>query len=162
MAKKKYQKYVFSGFREEMNLPFIAKPQAYFRGASQIPGAGVNMGWQLFIKPIRLETDPHTHDADEYLIFLGNDPADWFGSFDAEIDLFMGEEMEKFLIDKPTVVYIPPNLSHCPLDFRVINRPVLFTALLQTPIFTKTMKGKEYKFNGPDAKGNVPGDTFKR
>jgi hypothetical protein len=162
MTKKKYEKYVFSGFREEMNLPFIARPQAYFRGTRQIPGAGVNMGWQLFIKPVLLETEPHTHNADEYLIFLGKDPADWFDSLDAEIDLFLGEEMEKYLINKPTIVYIPPNLSHCPLDFRVINKPVLFTALLQTPIFTKTMKGKEYKFNGPDAKGNIPGEMLKR
>jgi hypothetical protein len=162
MAKKKYAKYVFSGFREVMNLPYIAKPQAYFRGARQIPGAGINMGWQLFIKPILLEKEPHTHNADEYLIFLGCDPADWFSSFDAEIDLFIGEEMEKYLIDKPTIVYIPANLTHCPLDFRVINKPVLFTALLQTPIFTKTMKGKEYKFDGPDAKGNIPGEMLKR
>jgi hypothetical protein len=160
MAKKKYAKYVFSGLREEMKLPFFAKPQAYFRGTRQIPGANVNMGWQLLIKPILLETEPHTHDADEYLIFLGNDPADWFSSFDAEIDLFLGEEMEKYLIDKPTVVYIPANLTHCPLEFRVINRPVLFTALLQAPIFTKTMKGKLYTFDGPDAKGNVPGAAF--
>jgi len=162
MPKKKYQQFVFSGFREEMKLPFIAKPSAYFRGARQIPGAGVNMGWQLFVKPIRLETEPHTHDADEYLIFLGNDPADFFSSFDAEIDFFLGDEMEKYLINKPTIVYIPPNLTHCPLDFRVINRPVLFTALLQTPMFTKTMNGKEYKFDGPDAKGDLPGNTLKR
>jgi hypothetical protein len=162
MAKKKYAKYVFSEFREEMNLPFMSKPQAYFRGARQIPGAGVNMGWQLFIKPILLETEPHTHDADEYLIFLGNDPSDWFSSFDAEIDLFLGKEMEKYLINKPTVVYIPANFTHCPLEFRVINRPVLFTALLQTPIFTKTMKGKVYKFDGPDAKGNIPGAKLPR
>jgi hypothetical protein len=162
MVKNKYAKYVFSGLREEMNLPFIAKPQAYFRGARQIPGAGINMGWQLFVRPILLETEPHTHNADEYLIFLGNNPADWFSSFDAEIDLFIGEEMEKYLINKPTIVYIPPDLSHCPLDFRVLNKPVLFTALLQTPIFTKTMKGKEYKFDGPDTKGNISGEMFNR
>ena len=162
MAGKKYEKYVFSGFREEMKADFIAQPQAYFRGSRQIPGAGANMGWQLFIKPFLLETEPHTHDADEYLIFLGHDTADFFSSFDAEIDLFLGEEMEKYLITKPTIVYIPPNMSHCPLNFRVLNRPVLFTALLQTPKFTKTMKGKEFTFDGPDAKGNLKGDPFKR
>jgi hypothetical protein len=162
MAAKKYQKYVFSGFREEMNLPFIARPQAYFRGAHQIPGAGVNMGWQLFIKPILLETEPHTHDADEYLIFLGHDTADWFSSFDAQIDLFLGEEKEQYLIDKPTIVYIPPKMSHCPLNFRVLNKPVLFTALLQTPVFTKTIRGKEITWKGPDAKGNIKGDLFKQ
>jgi hypothetical protein len=161
MADKKYEKYVFSGLREEMNVPYFAKPQAYFRGARQIPGAGINLGWQLVIKPILLETEPHTHDAEEYLIFLGSNPADWFSSFDAEIDLFLGGEMEKYFINKPTIVYIPSNLSHNPLEFRVINKPVLFTALLQTPIFTKTMKGKEYTFDGPDAKGNMPGETFK-
>jgi len=162
MAKKKYNKLVFSGFKESMDLPFIAKPQAYFRGANQIPGAGMNMGWQLFIQPIQLEREPHTHDADEYLIFLGNDPADWFSSFDAQIDFFLGEEMEKYLIDKPTIVYIPPNMVHCPLNFRVINRPVLFTALLQTPVFTKTMNGKEFTFKGPGPAGSISADMFKQ
>ena len=162
MTKKKYEQLVFSGFRENMDLPFIAKPQAYFRGAHQIPGAGINMGWQLFIKPILLETEPHTHKVDEYLIFLGNNPADWFSSFDAEIDLFLGEEMEKYVITKPTIVYIPPDMSHCPLDVRVITQPVLFTALLQEPVFTKTMNGKEFTFKGPDAGGKISGDMFKR
>jgi hypothetical protein len=161
MAKKKYEQLVFSGLKENMDLPFIAKPQAYFRGANQIPGANMNMGWQLFIKPILLEKEAHTHDAHEYLIFLGDSPADWFSSFDAQIDLFLGEEMEKYIIDKPTIVYIPPNMSHCPLNFRVINRPVLFTALLQTPVFTKTMDGKEFTFKGPGADGTINADMFK-
>jgi hypothetical protein len=161
MAKKKYDKLVFSGIKENMDLPFIARPQAYFRGAHQIPGAGINLGWQLFIQPVLLEKEAHTHNTDEYLIFLGNDPADWFSSFDAQIDLFLGEEMEKYLIDRPTIVYIPSKMSHCPLNFRVLNRPVLFTALLQGPLFTKTMKGKEYSWKGPGADGKISGDVFK-
>jgi hypothetical protein len=162
MVERKYEQLVFSGFKENMDLPFIAKPQAYFRGAHQIPGAGINMGWQLFIRPVLLEKEPHTHNTDEYLIFLGDNPADWFGSFDAQIDLYLGEEMEKYVIDKPTIVYIPPKMSHCPLDFRVLYRPVLFTALLQSPVFTKTMKGKEYTWKGPDANGKINRDMFKR
>lgn len=161
MAKKKYEKLVFSGFEEHMDLPFLAKTQAYFRGESQIPGANMNFGWQLFTKPVLLEKEPHTHDAHEYLIFLGHDTADFFSSFDAQIDLFLGEEMEKYLIDKPTVVYIPPKLVHCPLNFRIINKPVLFTALLQTPIFTKTMNGKEFTFKGPGPTGSINKDLFK-
>ncbi len=161
MAKKKYEKLVFSGFKESMDLPFIAKPQAYFRGEHQIPGARVNMGWQLFIKPVQLEREPHTHDADEYLIFLGHDTADFFSSFDAQIDLFLGEEMEKYLIDKPTIVFIPSKMVHCPLNFRVLNKPVLFTALLQTPVFTKTMNGKEFTFKGPGPTGSINKDLFK-
>jgi hypothetical protein len=118
------------------------------------------MGWQLFIKPVFLEKEPHTHNADEYLIFLGNNPTDWFSSFDGQIDLFLGEEKEKYLIDKPAVVYIPANLFHCPLNFRVLNRPILFTALLQTPVFTRTMKGKEYSWKGPGPESKINADMF--
>lgn len=150
MTEKKYEKLVFSGLREEMNVPVVASPQAYFRGALQIPGAGINMGWQLILKPFKIEKEPHSHDEDEYLIFLGGDPADWFSSFDAHIELYLGEEMEKYDIDKPTIVYIPPRLSHCPLNFKVVNKPFVFTALLQEPIFRKTMNGKIYTFKGHD------------
>ena len=161
MAENKYQKLVFSGFKENMNLPFIARPQAYFRGAQQIPGAGINMGWQLFTKPVFLEKEPHTHNADEYLIFLGNNPADWFSSFHAQIDLFLGEEREQYLIDKPTILYVPAGMVHCPLNFRVLNEPVLFTALLQSPVFSKTMGGKEYTYKGPGPDGKINKDIFK-
>ncbi|MCX7911496.1 MAG: hypothetical protein N2506_00820 [Dehalococcoidales bacterium] len=153
MAGRKYEKLVFSGLREDVDLPFMAKPQAYFRGSRQIPGAGANMGWQVFTKPVLLEVEPHTHEADEYLIFLGADTRDFFASFDAEIDFFLGEEMERYVINRPTVVYVPANLSHCPLNFRIMNKPVLFTALLLTPVFTKTMRNKKYTYQGPDVDG---------
>ena len=155
MADKKYGKYVFSDFREDMDLSFVAKPQAYFRGGRQIPGSKLNMGWQVFIEPVLLETEPHTHTADEYLIFLGGQLPDMFGSFNAEIDLFLGEEMEKYVITKPTIVFIPKNMQHCPLNFRVMNKPVLFTALLLTSKFTKTMGGKEYSYDGPAVDGPI-------
>lgn len=153
MAKKKYAQYLFSDFREESNLPAVATPQAYFRGARQIPGANANFGWQLFVKPIFLEREPHTHSADEYLIFLGGTPPDLFANFDAEIDLFMGEEQEKYVITRPTIVFIPKDFPHTPLNFRIINKPVFFTALLLTPVFQKTMNGKEFTYDGPGVGG---------
>jgi len=150
MPKKKYEKFLFTDFREEANLPGVLSPQAYFRGANQIPGAGANFGWQLFTKPLFLERAPHTHKGDEYLIFLGGTLPDLFANFDAEIDLCMGEEQEKFTITKPTIVFVPKDMPHTPLNFRVINKPVLFTAMLLSPIFEKTMDGKYYEFAGPD------------
>ncbi len=153
MAAKKYAKYLFSDFKEDSNLPAVLGPQAYFRGARQIPGANMNMGWQLFVKPVFLEKEPHTHDGDEYLIFLGGQLPDLFSSFDAEIDFFMGEEQEKYVITKPTIIYIPKDIPHTPLNFRIINKPVLFTALLLTPRFEKTMNGKYYSYDGPGYKG---------
>jgi len=158
MAEKKYAKYLFTDFKEDSNLPAVAGPQAYFRGARQIPGANMNMGWQLFVEPIFLEREPHTHNADEYLIFLGGQLPDLFSSFEAEIDFWIGEEneMEKYVITRPTIIYVPKDLPHTPLNFRKIVKPVFFSALLLTPMFTKTMGGKEYSYDGPNVGGAGP------
>ncbi|HSW59043.1 MAG TPA: hypothetical protein VLH15_11605 [Dehalococcoidales bacterium] len=160
MAKsKKYSKLLFTGFKEPSNLPGVLDPQAYFRGDMQIPGAGMNMGWQVFSKPIHLEKEAHIHDADEYLIFLGAELPDLFSSFDAEIDLWMGEEMEKCVITKPTIVYVPKNFSHTPLNFRKLNKPVLFSALLLAPRFTKKMGSRLWAYDGPN--NPLPKNFFK-
>jgi len=148
--KKKYEKYVFTDFREDGNLPGVLSPQAYFRGAHQIPGAGANFGWQVLTQPLYLERASHTHKGDEYLIFLGADTSNLFDSFDAEIDICLGEEEEKYTITKPTIVFCPKEFAHTPLNFRVIRKPVFFTALLLSPIFEKTMDGKYFEFKGPD------------
>ena len=116
--------------------PEIASPQTYFRGDPALPGANLSMGWQVFIKPYRLESIPHTHDVDEYLIFLGAKPPDLCGSFKAEIDFWIGEELEKHTITSTTVVFIPKGVVHCPLNLRKIDEPVLFHALHLGPKFT--------------------------
>jgi mannose-6-phosphate isomerase-like protein (cupin superfamily) len=154
MAEVKYGKYFLTEFREPSNLPAVASPQAYFRGARQIPGANLNMGWQLFVEPIYLEKGPHTHDVDEYLIFLGGKLPDVF-DFKAEIDFWIGEEQEKHIIDKATIIYIPRGLVHCPLNFKRIDEPILFHAILLAPRFTKTMRGKEYSYDGPAVDGPI-------
>ena len=155
MAESKYDKYFLTEFKEPSNVSAVAGPQAYFRGARQIPGANLNMGWQLFTDPIYLEKEPHTHDCDEYLIFLGGKLPDLFSSFRAEVDFFIGEEMEKHLIDRATIIFIPKGLVHCPLNFRKIDEPVLFHAILLAPRFTKIMGGKEHTYDGPALDGPV-------
>src|SRR4030067_1737414 len=99
MRTGKYTKYLLTDFKSvpPVARDAIAGPQVAFRGARQIPGANANFGGQVFIKPVFLEKEPHTHDADEYLIFLGGQLPDLFSSFDAEIDLWMGEEQEKYV-----------------------------------------------------------------
>ncbi|MBN2242049.1 MAG: twin-arginine translocation signal domain-containing protein [Acidobacteria bacterium] len=122
----------FVGLNSIPPFPEIASPQTYFRGASALPGATATIGWQVFIAPVCWET-PHIHKYDEFLIFLGGELPDLCGSFDAEIDLWMGEEMEKHTITSTTVVYIPKGMQHAPLNFRVIRKPVLFHALYLGP-----------------------------
>jgi len=122
----------FVGLNSIPPFPEIASPQTYFRGASALPGATATIGWQVFKAPVCWET-PHIHKYDEFLIFLGAELPDLCKSFDAEVDLWMGEEMEKHTITSTTVVFIPKGVQHAPLNFRAIRKPILFHALYLGP-----------------------------
>jgi hypothetical protein len=87
---------------------------------SNLTGSG-----HYFFQPHVMVKDTHIHDFDEYLFFLGTNFAD-LNDFDAEVELYMGQEGELYLITKPTIVYVPAKLVHCPLKFVKLNKPVFF------------------------------------
>ncbi len=138
--------YLFSTkLRENSLVPDIVPgPQAYFRGDSDLPGAKINLGWQIFVKPYRLELESHHHDTDEYLFFLGSTLPDLVGSFDAEIEYFVGPEYEKHTITKATVLYVPAGLEHNPCDIKRVGKPLFFTALQLAPYFNGVYQTQGY------------------
>ncbi len=161
-AASKYGKLVFE-FPQEINEivaegdpdDYVIKPQAYFRGGSQIPGAQFNSSFQIFVKPFFLDRVQHRHNAEEYLVFLGASFPNVF-DFDARIEFTMGkgDEAETYVITKPTIIRVPKGEYHCPLNFKEVNKPVLFMAMCNTPMFHgiydlpdgSTM---EMQYNGP-------------
>jgi hypothetical protein len=140
-------------------FPEIASPQTYFRGASALPGATATIGWQVFNAPVCWET-PHVHKYDEFLIFLGAELPDLCSSFDAEIDLWMGEEMEKHTITSTTVVFIPKGVQHAPLNFRAIRKPVLFHALYLGPYLDRSPRVPDFDLTTFDWGGPANLKTF--
>ena len=135
---------------------FIQSPQAYFRGASQIPGAKFNIGFQVFVKPFMLDRIPHHHDVDEYLVFLGGTFPNLF-EFDADIELTLGkvgENAEIIHIDKPAIIRIPAGVEHCPLNIKRAGMPIFFQAVLMQDMFSSIYNNedgsqKELWYNGP-------------
>ncbi len=161
-AASRFGKLVFE-FPQEYNeivaegdpADYVVSPQAYFRGASEIPGAGFNQSYQIFVKPFFLDRVQHRHAKDEYLIFLGASFPNVF-DFDAKIEFTLGkdEEAETFTIRKPTIVRIPAGVYHCPLNFIEVNKPVLFLATLMEPMFGGIYDmpdgtTQEMHYNGP-------------
>ena len=145
--------------RENSWIPDIVPgPQAYFRGDADLPGVKINMGWQIFVKPIRLEMESHHHDHDEYQFYLGATFPDLVGSYDADIDVFLGPEYEKHTISKATVLYLPAGFEHNPCDFRRIGKPVFFSSCELSPFFNgyyQTMGYQEMRgANKIDLAGN--------
>jgi len=157
-----YEKLVFPFPEESCEIvaegddpEYVVKPQAYFRGACQIPGSEYNVGFQIFVKPFFLDRTPHIHMSDEYLIFTGGTFPNLF-DWDADIELTLGEigvDAEVYHITKPTIIRIPKGVYHCPLNFKRIDKPVFFQAALMQGVFGGTyldpgQRPRELWYNG--------------
>lgn len=63
----------------------------------------------------------HKHDFDQVLFFLGGD-CNSMDDLNAEIELCLGEEKEKHLINTTTTVFIPGGLPHFPATVRKMDK----------------------------------------
>jgi hypothetical protein len=90
----------------------------------------VNFAWGVDNKPGNWHADwkgegPHTHPYDEVLVFVGHDTSD-LTYLGAEIEMHMGEEEEKHIIDKASVVMVPKGMVHCPVVTKRVEKPFGF------------------------------------
>jgi hypothetical protein len=87
-------------------------------------GYNMLMGHQFITKPVVSDNPCHTHNFHEFLAWYGgnpNDPED----FGAEVVLYLGEEMEKHVFTRPTIVSLPEGFPHCPLEITRVDRPII-------------------------------------
>ena len=71
---------------------------------------------------------PHVHDFIEVMIWMGADTSD-LGYLGAEVELFMGEEMEKHMIATSTAVFIPKGFQHFPATITRMESRFLFMVI---------------------------------
>jgi len=77
--------------------------------------------------PCRFDPDPskpHTHPQPEILFFLGSDTSD-LGQLGGEVEASLGENMEKYIINRSTAVVVPAGLPHNPLTVTRVERPFI-------------------------------------
>jgi hypothetical protein len=82
---------------------------------------------------------PHTHPVPEVLVALGSDP-EHPEDLGAEFELFMGTEMEKHIVNKSTLIYVPENTVHCPFTIKKVTRPFLFIQAHYGPKLAETAR----------------------
>jgi hypothetical protein len=68
---------------------------------------------------------PHAHPTTQVMCFLGTDTDD-LNYFGAEVDICVGNEMEKHTFTSPTAVVMPSYLPHWPGGVMKVNKPILF------------------------------------
>ncbi|MCJ7604593.1 MAG: hypothetical protein MUO19_00980 [Dehalococcoidales bacterium] len=92
--------------------------------------------WNCITEPFLMVNDPHSHDFDQFLHFYSADSLN-ITDFDAEVEMSLGNEGEKHVITEPTVLHIPSGMIHCPLNFKVVNEPVVFMNVALTPEYNQ-------------------------
>jgi hypothetical protein len=75
---------------------------------------------------------------------MGADPDD-LSVLGAELEIAMGEELEKHVFDTPTVVIAPKGLVHCPLTTKRVDKPYSFTAICLNNEHDTTWLGAKQK-----------------
>jgi hypothetical protein len=140
MGEKKYEKYILKEPLEkgpEGLAPMIHLCAEDDCLGAKFPSFPAEFTSVLVTQPITMNPNPHAHDYDQFLCFLGSNNKNLF-EFDAEIEVVLGEEGETNTIDATSIVYIPKGLKHCPVNFKRIGKPVLFMHLCFAPTYTRS------------------------
>ncbi|HEY97284.1 MAG TPA: hypothetical protein G4O16_03785 [Dehalococcoidia bacterium] len=130
MNERKYSRY----FIKRPILPgkFCDRLVFFSRNYEAVGEKNFSVLWNCITEPFLMVENPHSHDFDQFLHFYGANPVD-IGDFDAEVEISLGEEGEKHVITEPTVLHLPAGMIHCPLEFKVVNKPIIFMNVALTP-----------------------------
>ena len=133
MADTKYGKY-FLTYEGEQKFP-LGKILGRFDDTAVKGSMFYFLHWimpdtDLNANGFRVGHPPHIHKAAELLFHIGTNPEDPM-DLGGEIEFHMGEEMERHVITRTTVVFIPPMVVHAPWRPLKLHRPFLFLEVNQ-------------------------------
>jgi hypothetical protein len=136
MEGTKYGQYILKERGGSKTIQGTGVQPVVLEGLEDWGGIQHRMKWKFVSKPGVIMDERHSHDFDEFLVFLSCNPANEL-DFTAKIELFLGEETEPQVIEAPTVVCIPKGLVHGPLTFISVDKPVLFSHIYLAPDYRR-------------------------
>lgn len=148
MSKKKYSKYV-------KTLEFKEKRSDFYRQGTKIGSDFLGFDLQVelgtYIAPGRIGRNPgkpHVHNFDQVMLWLGVDTDD-IGDLDSEVELCLGEDLERHIITTSTAVFVPKGTPHYPATINRIDKKFLYIEISYTKrygekVFNTDKKAEEY------------------
>ncbi len=143
MTETKYGKYIIT----EPKLPQTPSPPATGERSGQIvilsDGEVIEGAFYLNCALIWKASErgspggSHTHDWDEYIGFVGSDPADPH-ALNGEVEIYLGDE--KHVLTRSCAVFIPKGLLHCPIIFRKVDKPIFYFSTGPKHVYDKEQK----------------------
>lgn len=132
MAETKYGKYIIREPLEKGRAPSLHICAEKGCLGAGFPGFPVEVQLLTISEPISFPHPAHTHEADEIFFIFGSNPKNYY-DFDAEIEIYFGEEREKHIVNSTSIVYVPKGVLHSPIAITKVNKPFQWMHVLFTP-----------------------------
>lgn len=108
---------------------------------NNMPGAfQMNTCWwykpnreQILSNPKSQVGKPHHHSYPEILGFYGSDPENPY-DLGGEVELFINGEPH--ILTKSSMVFLPPDVPHCPLYVNRVDRPIFHFSVVMNNLYT--------------------------
>jgi hypothetical protein len=113
----------------------IIAPMIRFKGKNW-GNANLTMALSCITQPFLMIKEPHKHEFDQFLCFLGGNPMN-FGDFDAEVEFTIGEKREKRIIISTSIIFVPRGLIHGPLNFKRVDKPIMFLDVVMASSYAR-------------------------
>jgi len=124
----------------------MGETSMFSAGADILNGFPCNIIYAFGLSEGRLgmSTEPHIHDHDEVVYFIGSDPKN-IGDLGATVNFKIGikGQEEDHIFSEPTAVVIPKGVWHCPMIALKFQKPFLCMAVSLT---------QKYEFKYADKK----------
>ncbi len=132
MAASKYEKYIKRNIQPaEMPVRITQKQAITMHKAliQDIGDFGFHFNFVAVLKPHMLADPPHEHTCEEILFFLPTDMNN-YPDLGGEVEVALGKEWEKHVINTAAIITIPPGINHAPIYMRRVDRPFYFGHML--------------------------------
>ena len=123
------RKYATIGFLDGSTMPGCNEYQVFWMGEEPY-GAYGNKQWG------EISHGPHEHKYPEVFIHLGTDK-DHPWDLGAEVEMYVGPEMEKHVFNRSTIICLPAELPHGPWRVLKVTRPFVVVTVNQNPTHTE-------------------------
>ena len=133
MSETKYGKNIITEIKTKEEAPWAPKfkpdeliPMLHLDSSVINDAFYVETAWTLPAFANETHGEPHKHDYDEVLAFVGTNPDDPY-DLGGEVELWIDGEQN--ISDRSFIAFIPAGTEHCPLNIRRVDRPIFhFTA----------------------------------
>ncbi len=109
----------------------VMNPRCVFKGKEDMPDTGQQFSFNIITATCKLGDDEPVSNGQiaEFLWFSGTDVVEPWDSFDAEIEVLLGEDpdhMEAVSFDKPGVIAVPAGMWRGAVTVKRLGKPVCF------------------------------------